>query len=911
MKHNPVFEIILYGIAGFIIVGFFGGFEMAALGCVLGFMVYLINSLRNRTKNLELELETLKKLVAREYDKKESASEANTPQPVPHVSPPTSPDSRTVSQQDDIKKEPRRKKGIEIFPASGKPAAKPSAFSDFSNRFTEKIKFFFTQGNVVVKVGVIVLFFGVGFLFKYAADHSLLPIEFRLSFAGLAGILLVITGFRLRHAQKAYSTVIQGGGIGIFYLTVFAAAKLYSLVPLPFAFFVMIGIGIFSGILAVLEDAKFLAVFGIIGGFLSPVLMSTGTGSHVALFSYYALLNCGIFGIAWFKSWRILNWLGFVFTFVIGTAWGFNYYQPKYFSSTEPFLILHFLFYAAISVIFAFKQPVKLKGYLDGTLVFGLPVICFGLQSTLVKDFEFGMAFSALFVGGFYILLCLGLWKQKIEGMRLLVESFLSLGIVFLSLAIPFAFDSGWTSGVWALEGAGILWIGLRQNRITARYFGLLLQLFSAVSFLETIDGPVKNIPVMNAIFLSCLCISIAGFLTNYFLTLYGWSKPTGQKKNLFLIPMIWGILWWFAGGLYEINFHIYIGYQIQSILIFISGSGLLMSFLGLKLNWKDIQYPVMGLPFATLLIAVICLLTGLVSHPSYKWGSIAYILTIMIQYGILFRHEKSWNSLLMGYLHRATLYFVIILLSWETAFWIEQSTRINSIWSQIAWGGMPAICIVLLTKTGYKISWPVKKYKTDYLEMGLFPVVICLGIWTLSMCLNPADPAPLPYIPIANPADLAQVFSILIILKWAVSMKKCFVKKTSHMILDIGHYLTAALAFLWMNSVIARCVHHWTLTPFSMDSMLGSVHFQTSISILWTIIALGSMVIAHKKAWRNIWFTGACLLAIVVMKLFLIDLDKIGTIARIVSFLVVGGLMLIIGYFSPLPPKKEEVVSP
>ncbi|MBL3921596.1 DUF2339 domain-containing protein, partial [Bacteroides thetaiotaomicron] len=84
---------------------------------------------------------------------------------------------------------------------------------------------------------------------------------------------------------------------------------------------------------------------GSAGGFLAPVLLSTGQGNHVALFSYYALLNAGIFAIAWFKAWRPLNLLGFVFTFTIGSAWGVTAYRPALFASTEPFLILFFLMY--------------------------------------------------------------------------------------------------------------------------------------------------------------------------------------------------------------------------------------------------------------------------------------------------------------------------------------------------------------------------------------------------------------------------------------------------------------------------------------------------------------------------------------------------------------------------------------
>ena len=72
-----------------------------------------------------------------------------------------------------------------------------------------------------------------------------------------------------------------------------------------------------SAMLAVLQDAMVLAALGTSGGFLAPILASTGGGSHVGLFSYYAALNAGVLAVAWFRSWRFLNWLAFVFTFAL------------------------------------------------------------------------------------------------------------------------------------------------------------------------------------------------------------------------------------------------------------------------------------------------------------------------------------------------------------------------------------------------------------------------------------------------------------------------------------------------------------------------------------------------------------------------------------------------------------------
>lgn len=146
-----------------------------------------------------------------------------------------------------------------------------------------------------------------------------------------------------------------------------------------------------------------LAVLGVVGGFLAPVLISTGAGSHVTLFSYYAILNAAVFGLAWFRPWRVLNLIGFLFTFVIGIAWGYQFYRPEYFATVQPFLILFFLMYLGISMAFALGQSVRLRSYVDASLVFGLPLVAFPLQTQLVEHFEYGTALSAVVLAITYL----------------------------------------------------------------------------------------------------------------------------------------------------------------------------------------------------------------------------------------------------------------------------------------------------------------------------------------------------------------------------------------------------------------------------------------------------------------------------------------------------------------------------
>ena len=107
------------------------------------------------------------------------------------------------------------------------------------------------------------------------------------------------------------------------------ALSLHELIPSVFTFAPLVALTIAGGALAVLQNARGLAALGAVGGFLAPVLVSTGAGNHVVLFSYYLVLNSLILGVAWYRPWRELNLIGFVFTFVIGGLWDWrSYRQP-------------------------------------------------------------------------------------------------------------------------------------------------------------------------------------------------------------------------------------------------------------------------------------------------------------------------------------------------------------------------------------------------------------------------------------------------------------------------------------------------------------------------------------------------------------------------------------------------------
>ena len=76
---------------------------------------------------------------------------------------------------------------------------------------------------------------------------------------------------------------------------------------------------------------------------------------------------------------------------------------------------------------------------------------------------------------------------------------------------------------------------------------------------------------------------------------------------------------------------------------------------------------------------------------------------------------------------------------------------------------------------------------------------------------------------------------------------------------------------------------------------------------MVWSLVACAIMLVANRRGRRGLWMVGAGLIAVVVAKLFLVELLHAGTVERIVSFMVVGILLLVLGYFAPVPPKKTQ----
>jgi uncharacterized membrane protein len=190
--------------------------------------------------------------------------------------------------------------------------------------------------------------------------------------------------------------------------------------------------------------------------------------------------------------------------------------------------------------------------------------------------------------------------------------------------------------------------------------------------------------------------------------------------------------------------------------------------------------------------------------------------------------------------------------------------------------------------------------HRASYTTWGIAPVAVYLLLWLLAIGATPGDPAPLPYLPIANPIDLVSIAILLVVFVWAREIGGTGAATPIHVVLG-------GIAFLWLNLAAARAVHFWGNVSYPLDHIVRSDAFQTTATILWTLTALVLMGMGTRLGRRASWIAGAALLGVVIVKLFTLDLGNLDVIARIVSFISVGILMLLIGYVAPLPPRAAS----
>lgn len=398
------------------------------------------------------------------------------------------------------------------------------------------LKHWFTGGNLVVRVGVVVLLVGVVLLLRLLSDYLQLSIGIKLGAIGVIGIALAGLGLKLAKKRFAYGISLQGTGLAIAYLSSFFAYRVYQVLP-SFPSFILLGLlSALTVILAIRQNAFPLALLAFSGAFFAPILTSTESGSLVALFGYYLLLNTAIAIIAHYRTWKVLNLLGamttFGFAYYLGISndltsviqaqrWplvtlvalhvvlylfvviryaqqiiAYNVNQSNHASATNATHTIDSTALASESATASKTQLPKTQlsrssPYvfpIDVGLLFSVPIMAFGLLAVLLADIEHALTLASAILAGVYLSLS-WVFIQRSQLYSLMIEGMLALGLGFLALIIPLALDAHWIATGWSMQSLALVWFGRRSLRAWSVLFGLLLQMISVCLLFDQLMG--------------------------------------------------------------------------------------------------------------------------------------------------------------------------------------------------------------------------------------------------------------------------------------------------------------------------------------------------------------------------------------------------------------------------------------
>jgi uncharacterized membrane protein len=387
-------------------------------------------------------------------------------------------------------------------------------------------------------------------------------------------------------------------------------------------------------------------------------------------------------------------------------------------------------------------------------------------------------------------------------------------------------------------------------------------------------------------------------------------GRQAAHERYLDSIAGSWGIVWWLGGGLQEIAQHT-AAHGFGARLGFAALSAAAFGLLGRRLSWPLPRH-------AAVLLLPLAAAAGLAealrhSHPLAQAAWLGWPLLLAAAWWLLWQLDRAPESPLLPAvpaLHAGTFWVLSLLLAWEASWQVHR--WIGGVWPDLPWGVVPAAALALLGRSRLLPAWPLARHEPAYRMLAAVPLSLFGALWILAASLgSDGNPLELPYLPLLNPLDVAVMLLLAAQLRHWLSLDPQQRQRLAPADPRLLPGAAAALVFLWLNTALVRALHYLMGTPLRLDGIVHSITVQAALSIFWALLAFAAMTLAARRAQRVLWLAGASLMVVLLLKLFLVDTAGRGTLARIVSFLIVGVLLLVTGYVSPLPPHRPSGKTP
>jgi uncharacterized membrane protein len=582
----------------------------------------------------------------------------------------------------------------------------------FFERYPDLEKFI--GENLVNKIGIAILVLAIGFFVKYAIDNNWVGPVGRVGIGIVCGGILTGFAHRMRNSYKAFSSVLVGGGLAIFYFTITLAYQQFHLFSQPIALAILVVITVFAVSLSLLYDKQELAVIALVGGFASPFMVSNGSANYNGLFIYLLILNIGLLIIAYYKAWRILNISAFGLSVIVFALVLFNLDVGTYVIGFRYATVFYLLFFT-INIINNVRENKKFLS-VDFTILLTNTALYFatGLYLlTVMHQEQFRGLFSAG-LGALNLVLSFILFRNRKVDTNIL---YLLIGITltFISLTAPIQLHGNNITLFWASEAVLLYWLYQKSSIKLMKLTSLIIWLAMFVSlFIDLLniywDAASHLTIIANKGFITMVFAAISSYLL-YILVKKNASNEAGTisvNKNLYRIV---AFILLFLGGFLEVN-HQFMYYYPDT-----------------KLN---LLYLMLYVP---AFIYVFNVLSKKVNNSEYKWYLSLVLLAFTLFIYLLF--EPAFFELMQDTLEHhkiSTSHFlahwisdIIIGVIFYQLIGLCRSNFDDGMKNSVAWIISAAIVVFLSTEIClmsdllfYKGTPSVDELQTVYIKTGL-----------------------------------------------------------------------------------------------------------------------------------------------------------------------------------------------
>ena len=297
-------------------------------------------------------------------------------------------------------------------------------------------------------------------------------------------------------------------------------------------------------------------------------------------------------------------------------------------------------------------------------------------------------------------------------------------------------------------------------------------------------------------------------------------------------------------------------------------------------------------------------------NHVFQSWGWISWPLALVMHAVMLRRLDAGRPQGWWPWVHAGGVWLLVLLGGNLLVFAVGEARLWQTAWATVILLVSAIVVLLLLSRRAWFAAaheggpWPLNRHGRAYLWLAAAPLTIAIALACLLVAVHSDGNAkPLPYVPLLNPTDLAIALGLGACAIWLTRIRQSELAVPAAARDTRWLLALAAIGFIAINTVWLRVVHHYAGVPWDGSRLFASFLVQAGYSILWTLLALGLMVGSHRRGLRAAWMLGAGLLGLTLLKLFVIDLSNRGGSERIFVFIAVGVLMLVVGYFAPLPP--------